>query len=183
MRILEALSLLVQTDGPEDEALSAVREIVRSIDDDVPTYDEGSLRTLVVNASARTRALVVLLALAAVVTSVLGAVGLYGSIAYGVSLRRRELGIRLALGAPTHQVRRMVSLGGLRIAAVGIGIGIAATLTPSWLLRALLFGVSPTDPATLAATAGVFLGITFLASWIPAQRAGAIHPAEAFRSD
>ena len=77
----------------------------------------------------------------------------------------------------------MVSLGGLRIAAVGIGIGIAATLATSWLLRALLFGVSPTDPATLAATAGVFLAIAFLASWIPARRAAAIDPAEAFRAD
>ena len=178
-----ALSLLVRTDGQAVEALSGIREIVRSLDDDVPTYDEGSLRALVVQASARTRALVVLLAMAAVVTCVLGAVGLYGSIAYGVSLRRRELGIRLALGAPTHEVRRMVSLGGLRLAAMGIAIGTAGTLATSWSLRALLYGVSPTDPATIAATAGVLLGIAFLASWIPARRAAAIDPAEAFRSD
>jgi putative ABC transport system permease protein len=178
-----ALSLMVRTSTTEGEVLSAIREIVRALDEDVPTYNEGSLRALVVNASARTRALVVLLAMASIVTSLLGAIGLYGSIAYGVGLRRRELGIRLALGAPRSQVRRMVSFGGLRLAAVGIGIGTACTLATSWLLRALLYGVSPIDPATLAVTAGVLFAMAFVASWIPARRAAAIDPAEAFRSD
>jgi hypothetical protein len=116
-----ALSLIVRTSGSEGEVLSALREIVHSLDADLPTYDEGSLRSLVVNASARTRALVVLLAMASIVTSLLGAVGLYGSIAYGVGLRRRELGIRLALGAQADELRRMVSLGGLRLAGVASG--------------------------------------------------------------
>ena len=176
------LSLVVRTDSREGEALSAIRGIVRALDSAVPTYDEGSLRQLVDNSSARARALVVLLAIASVVTSLLAAVGLYGIMAYAVSIRRRELGIRMALGARPRDVSQMVSLAGLRLAGVGIAIGIASTLLTSRLLRGVLYGVSPTDLVTLSVTPVAVLVVAFVATWIPARQAAALHPSEALRS-
>jgi predicted permease len=177
-----ALSLVVRTDAGEGETLSAIRRIVRSLDSSLPTYDEGSLNELVHDASARARALVVLLAVASIVTSLLAAVGLYGIMAYTVSIRRRELGIRMALGARPEELSRMVSLDGLRLAALGIVIGTACALAASRLLRGLLYAAGPTDLVTLTATPAALLVVAFIASWIPARRAAAVHPAEALQS-
>jgi predicted permease len=175
-------SLVVRTDVGEAETLSAVRRIVRTLDSALPTFDEGSLRRLVDNSSARARALVVLLAIASAVTSLLAAVGLYGIMAYAVSIRRRELGIRMVLGAGPRDLSRMVSFDGLRLAIVGIAIGLSSTLLTSPLLRGLLYGVSPTDLVTLIVTpAGVFV-IALVATWIPAHQAAALQPSEALRS-
>jgi putative ABC transport system permease protein len=176
------LSLVVRADGREGEALSAIRGIVRALDPAVPTYDEGALRWLVDNASARARALAALLATASVVTSLLAAVGLYGIMAYTVSIRRRELGVRMALGARPRDVSRLVSLVGLRLAGVGIAIGIVCALPASQLLRGLLYGVSPMDLATLSVTPVVVFVVAFVATWIPARQAAGLHPSEALRS-
>jgi putative ABC transport system permease protein len=177
-----ALSLVVRTDAREGETLAAIRQIVRSLDSTIPTYDEGSLNELVHGASARARALVVLLAIASIVTFLLGAVGLYGLMAYSVSIRRRELGIRMALGARPQDVSRMVSLDGLRLAGLGIVIGTACALATSRLLRGMFYAVGPTDLVTLSVTPVALLAVAFIASWIPARRAAAVHPAEALQS-
>jgi putative ABC transport system permease protein len=177
-----ALSLVVRTEAREGETLSAIRGIVRALDPAIPTYDEGSLNELVREVSARARALVVLFAIAGTMTSLLAAVGLYGTMAYSVSIRRRELGIRTALGAQPADVSRMVSLDGLRLAGMGIVIGTACTLATSRLVRGLLYGVSPTDPVALTVTAVVLLAVAFVASWIPARGAAAIPPAESLQS-
>jgi predicted permease len=177
-----ALSLVVRTDAREGETLSAIREIVRALDPAIPTYDEGSLNDLVRDVSARARALVVLLALAGVMTALLGAVGLYGIMAYSVSIRRRELGIRMALGARPADVSRIVSLDGLRLAGIGIVIGTACTLATSRLVRGLLYDISPADPVALMVTVVALLAVAFVASWIPARRAAAVHPAESLQS-
>lgn len=175
-------SLVVRTDAREAEALSAIRGIVRALDPTIPTFDEGSLRQLVDNSSARARALAMLLAVASVVTSLLAAVGLYGIMAYTVSIRRRELGIRMALGARPRDVSRMVSLVGLRLTGVGIAIGIASALLASPLLRGLLYGVSATDLVTLSVTPVAVFVVAFVATWIPARQAAALQPSEALRS-
>jgi predicted permease len=177
-----ALSLIVRTDAPEGDTLAAVRSLVRALDPAVPTYDEGSMRRVLEGASARARTLALLLAASSAVASLLAAVGLYGVIAYTVSLRRRELGIRMALGARPRDLSRMMSLVGLRLAAAGIAIGLACTPFCSGMLRRVLYGVSPTDPVTLIATAMAVLVLAFVATWIPARRAAAVPPAEALRS-
>jgi putative ABC transport system permease protein len=177
-----ALSLVVRTEGGVGETLSAIRRIVAALDPGIPTYDEGSLRQLVHGASARARALAVLLAVASGVTLLLAAVGLYGILAYSVSLRRRELAVRMALGARPAEIRRRVSLQGLRLAAAGLVIGTACALATSQLLRGLLYGVGPADWVTLTATPAALLVVAFLASWIPARRAAAVPPAEALQS-
>jgi predicted permease len=175
-------TLVVRTDGSEAEALTTIRGIVRALDSGVPTFDEGLLRQLVDNSSARTRALVVILAMSSVVTSLLAAVGLYGILAYAVRIRRRELGIRMALGARPRDVSHMVSFVGLRLASVGIVIGTACTLLTSQLLRGFLYAVSPTDLVTLSVTPFAVFLVTFVATWIPARQAAALHPSEALRS-
>jgi predicted permease len=177
-----AVSVVVRTNAGDAETLSSIRRIVRGLDSAVPTYDERSLAELVRGASARVRALVVLLAIASGVTCLLGAIGLYGVMAYGVDMRRRELGIRLALGARPADVVRMVSLGGLRIAAIGIVVGIVCTLVTSRLMRGMLYDVSPTDLVTLSVTPLVLLLIALGASWIPTRRAASVDPAEVLRS-
>jgi hypothetical protein len=177
-----ALSLVVRSGARDGETLSAIRGVVRGLDPTIPTYAEGSLGELVRNASARTRALVVLLAAASVVTLLLGAVGLYGVTAYAVSMRRRELGIRMALGARPVDVSRMVSLGALRLAGAGIVIGMACTLATARLLRGLLYEISPNDPMTLSVTSAALFAVALTASWLAARRTAAVHPAEALRS-
>jgi len=177
-----ALSLVLRTEAGEGETLSAIRRIVAALDPTIPTYDEGSLQQLVHDASARARALALLLAIASGVTLLLGAVGLYGILAYSVSIRRRELAIRMALGARPADVSRMVSLHGLRLAGVGIAIGTVCALATAQLLRGLLYGVSPTDLVTLIATPAALLVVAFVASWLPAHRAAAVPPAEALQS-
>ncbi len=176
-----ALSLVVRTEAGEGEALSAVRGIMRGLDPAVPTYDEGPLRQLVDDASARARALAGLLAAASAVTSLLAAVGLYGIMEYTVSTRRRELGVRMALGAHPRELRRMVSLAGLRLAGVGIAVGLGCTLPASQLLRTLLYGVSSTDLVALALTPVIVLVVAFVATWVPARHAAAVDPVEALR--
>ncbi len=168
--------------GGADAAVASIRGVVRSLDPALPTFDEGTLDGVVRHASARTRALVVLLAVAGGVAMLLGAVGLYGVVAYGVSMRRREIGVRIALGARPAEVSRAVSLAGLRLAAAGIAIGLAGALAFTRLLRGLLYEVSATDPGVLGLTAAALLAVALVASWLPARRAAAVDPAEVLGS-
>jgi predicted permease len=168
--------------GRAESTVGAIRDVVRALDPALPLFDEGTLDDVVRRSSARTRALVVLLAVASAVTLTLGAVGLYGVVAYGVSVRRREIGVRLALGARPADVRRDVSVAGLRLAAVGVAIGLACALAFTRLLRGLLYGVSATDPWVLGLAALVLLVVAFLASWLPARRAAAVDPARVLGS-
>jgi ABC-type antimicrobial peptide transport system permease subunit len=113
----------------------------------------------------------------------LGVVGLYGVIAYSVSQRSREIGIRMALGAQPHSVYRLILREAGWLTAMGIGMGLAGSVAAASLMRGLLFGVRSWDVATLAAVAAV-LGIAALtASFIPARRAASVNPLEALRSE
>ena len=127
---------------------------------------------------------------AALVASLLGGLGLflavlgvYGVVAHGVVQRRREIGIRMAIGARAPDVSRMVVLGGLRLALPGLIVGAAGAVAVGRLLRGMLLGISPSDPATLAAVGALLVGSVALASWIPARRASAVDPIEALRSE
>jgi ABC-type antimicrobial peptide transport system permease subunit len=110
-------------------------------------------------------------------------IGLYGVIAYVVSLRTRELGVRIALGAQPRTVAAMVTRQGLTLCAAGIAIGLVLVAVGGRFLRALLFQVGPTDPLTLGTTVAVIAAFALLASWLPARRAARVNPAEALRTD
>jgi ABC-type antimicrobial peptide transport system permease subunit len=113
----------------------------------------------------------------------LGIIGIYGVIAYVVSQRAREIGIRLALGAQPAALSRMFVRHGLALAAVGVAAGVAAAVGATQLMASLLFGVAPLDLATYAGAVGVILVAAALASYVPARRAAAIDPVETLRAE
>lgn len=113
----------------------------------------------------------------------LAVVGLYGLVAYTASQRRREFGIRLAVGATGPDLARLVVGGGLRLAGLGIGLGLLAALAVTRLARGLLYGVSPVDPLVLGGIAALLGLVMALASWLPARRAARIDPITALRSE
>jgi len=108
---------------------------------------------------------------------------LYGLVSYGAALRRREIGIRIALGARGRQIFGLVTGGGVKLVLLGLGIGSAAALAATRLLESLLFEVRPTDPVTYAGIAAVMLAAGALAGAIPARKASKIDPIEALRTD
>jgi putative ABC transport system permease protein len=116
-----------------------------------------------------------------VIALVLAAVGVYGLIAYSVTQRTQELGIRMALGAQRRDVFGLVLAEGTRLTLLGIAIGVLAALVLSHLLAALLFGVSATDPLTFAGVAGLLVVVALLACYIPARRATRVDPMVALR--
>jgi ABC-type antimicrobial peptide transport system permease subunit len=124
-----------------------------------------------------------MLGAASIIALAIGMVGLYGVLAYGVTLRRREIGVRMALGATARDVTRMIARSGIALAAIGVLTGLLATLLATRFLQRLLYGVSPTDPAALVGSCLVLLVVAALASWLPARRASAIDPMEALRRD
>jgi len=175
------VALLVRSDGHQDLA-AAVRNIVHTLSPSTPTYDQRSLSSIVTAASSRARITVLLLVVASTLALILGAVGLYGVMAYGVSLRQREIGVRIALGAQPAQVSRMISRQGLVLGLLGIVIGGAVALGVTRLLRGLLYDVSPTDPLTFITACAGLLAMAGLASWVPARRAAAVDPADTLKS-
>jgi predicted permease len=177
------VTIALRVAGDPARSASPLRAVVRRLDPALPTYDERPMAAVLGAAMARTRFVLLMLAAASAVALAIGAVGLYGVLAYGVALRRREIGVRLALGAPAAEVTRMVARRGVALAAVGVAIGLVAALAAGRLLGGLLYGVSPTDPVALVATCGALLGVAVVASWLPARRAAAVDPAEALRRD
>ena len=117
------------------------------------------------------------------VTLGLAVLGIDGTIAYSVGLRTREIGIRLALGAQGGDVLRLVLGQGVRLVTAGLALGLGTALALAHLMTSLLYGVRPTDPATLAAVAGLLGGVSLLACWLPARRATRIDPLHALREE
>jgi putative ABC transport system permease protein len=123
------------------------------------------------------------LSIFAALAVLLAAIGIYGTIAYTVSRRIREIGLRMALGAQRENIARAVLLDSLKLAALGSAIGMVGALGMGRLLQSSIFGISTHDPFTLAATLVVFLAVSTMAAWIPARRAASVDPMEALRSE
>jgi predicted permease len=177
------VTLVVRTSGDAAALTPAVRNAVHALDRTLPTYQEQTMSRVLANASARTRFTMLLLAVAGSIALVLGAVGIYGVMAYGVSLRHREIGVRMALGARPADVSRMISRQGIALAGIGVAVGLVVTIVVTRFMRGLLYDVSATDPFTLGGTCVLLLVVAFVASWLPARRAAAVDPSDALRSD
>jgi predicted permease len=177
-----AFTLAIRTAGPDPlSVMPAVRSILAELDADVPIANVRTMEAVVAQSTARTAFTLLLLAFAAGMALVLSVVGLYGLVAYVVSQRRGEIGIRMALGAQPGQVTRMVVGRSLALAAAGIALGLILTFASVRVLRALLFDVSPTDPLTFAAVSLLLAALAVGASWGPARRASRVDPMEVMR--
>jgi putative ABC transport system permease protein len=124
-----------------------------------------------------------LVTLFAILGLVLAAVGIYGVMAYTVSERTHEIGVRVALGATRHEVLRMIMSEAVALAAAGIVLGIGGAAATSRLMAALLFGVTPTDPSTFASIAAILMAIALAGSYVPARRATRVDPMATLRSE
>jgi predicted permease len=177
------VTLVDRTQGEPLSMVNEVRDAIWSVDREQTITSITTFDQLVGDAVARPRLLTILLGLFGTLGLALGAVGLYGVLSYLVSSRQREIGVRIALGAPRRAVLGMVVRRGLVMALSGTAIGLAAAVALTRYLRDVLFGSEPTDPLTYAGVVLSMLTVSVLASAIPARRAATVDPAIAFRSD
>jgi putative ABC transport system permease protein len=173
--------LVVKTDVEPSSLAAAVRKTVWELDKDQPVSDVRTMEEVLSESIARQRFSTLLLAIFAGLALALAAVGIYGVMSYAVAQRTREIGIRMALGAQAGVVLRLMMRQGLKLASAGVVLGLAGALLLTRLMSSLLFGVSATDPLTLATISLMLVGVALLASYIPARRAAKVDPLIALR--
>jgi len=178
-----AVTFALRTTGDPLALAGLARQAIIAIDANVPISDVRSMEQVISESVARPRLIMSLLLVFAGVGLVLGAVGVYGVIAYAVGERRREIGVRIALGAEPGRVAASVVAQGVRYAAVGIAIGLAGSFAVTRLMRTLVFGVSTTDPATFVGLSAFLIVVAGLASYLPARDAARTDPMAAMRAD
>jgi predicted permease len=177
------MTLVVRSSGSVSSLATPLRAIVREIDREIPVYSVQTMEERVADSVGRERFFALLLSIFAGVALVLSAVGLYGVIAYAVSQRTHELGVRVALGATAEGISRMVIREGLLLTGIGVVLGGIAAVATARFLEALLFGVETRDPLTFASVVAVLAFVAVLASWLPARRAARVDPLVAMRGD
>lgn len=177
------LTFVVRTTADPASLMSAIRAEVDALDKDVPVADLATLESWVTEAMAQTRFLLALTATFAGLALVLAVLGLYGVVAFSARQRTREIGVRVALGATDRDIRRLILGHGLVVAVAGIVLGLAASLALTRIVRSYLVGVTATDPITFAGVPVVLLGVSALASYLPARRAAAVAPVQALREE
>jgi predicted permease len=175
------MTVHVRSAGDPGPVLARLRQEVRSLDPNVPIVNPTTLKEQVGIAVLPQRLAATLLSAFGVLAVLLAAIGLYGVMAYAVSRRTREFGIRTALGATWHDVVRQVVGEGLVLAATGVIVGLAVAAVVTRFARAFLFDVSPLDPIAFGAVTALLLGVTALASYVPARRATRVDPMVALR--
>ena len=173
--------LVARTTGDPLSLAAAVTKAARDMDPNVPVYDIKSMEQLLSESLARRRFAMLALGLFAAVAMLLAVIGIYGVMSYAVAQRTREIGIRMAMGAQTSDVLKLIVRQGMSLAGIGVGIGLAGAVAVTRVMASLLFGVSATDPATFAAIALLLGGVALLACYVPARRATKVDPMIALR--
>lgn len=175
--------LVIRYSGTTGALLPAVREIVRAADPEQPISDVRTMEDVVAGETATRRAQLRVLGALAVIALLLAGVGVYGLLAYTVSQRSREIGVRLALGAAPAGVARMIVSQGMKLALVGLVAGVLAAYAAARGMRALLFGVEPADPATILGAVALVCMMTLAGSLVPALRAVRVNPMRVLRAE
>ena len=177
------MALVVRTAGDPAAIIPAVQRTVRDLDAGLPLFRVRTMTAVAAASMAQLSFTILVLGAAAIVTLILGAVGLYGVMAYVVSLRTRELAVRMALGASPAAVVRMLTKQGVAVTGLGIAGGLVLFVGVARALRSLLFGVAATDPVTLAGASLLLVAIAAFASWLPARRSSRVDPADVLRAE
>ncbi len=177
------LTLFLRTSRPTDELLPALRAKMRALDPAIFLYDAGTLEQVVGSSFDNRRAVMLLLAAFAGLALFLSSLGIYGVLAYDVSQRTREIGVRGAIGASHGQIVGLILRQGLWKTAAGIGLGLVGAFLLSRSMTSLLFGVTPTDPLVYVLVSLVLIAVALLASYLPARRAAKIDPLVALRDE
>jgi predicted permease len=175
--------LMVRTSVDPESLIPAVRLAMREVAPGLPVYDVRTMDARLADSTAYARFATMLLALFAAIALGLATLGTYGVIAFSVSQRTREIGIRMALGARADEVVGMIVRHGITIAVVGATGGILLAVGTTKLLTSLLYGIKPTDPLTFTGIVAILLVAVGIASWVPARRASRIPPTEALRDE
>jgi putative ABC transport system permease protein len=162
---------------------SAVRGQIAALNKDQAVFNVRTMEEIVGESVAARRFSMMLLTVFAVVALALAIIGLYGVMSYAVAQRAREIGVRMALGAQSGNVLRMVIGQGMKLVLAGVSLGLAASVALSRTIENLLFGVSATDPGTFTAVALLLALVALLACWIPARRATRVDPMKALRCE
>jgi putative ABC transport system permease protein len=177
------LAVVVETEGSPEALVGPLRAAVRGIDPMVPVHEARRLDRVRAASVGADRFLLLLLGLFGGTAVLLAVIGVYGVTAHDTRLRRREIGIRLAVGASGSEIRRLVVSRGLRLGLAGAVLGGAAALLAVRALRPLLYAMTPAEPWSLAAVAAALVGAAVLACAIPARRAGRLDPVQVLRSE
>jgi predicted permease len=176
-------TLFLRTTRPAADVVAALRDKLRTIDPAIPLFDAGGLGEAVGSSFDNRRAVMLLLAAFAALALFLSALGIYGVLAYDVSQRTREIGVRSAIGASRGQIAGVILRQGLWKAGIGVVLGLVLAALLSSSMTTLLFNVRPTDPTVYAAVSFVLIAVALLASYLPARRAARIDPLIALRDE
>ena len=175
------MTVYVRTAASPEALEEPVRREIQAVDPDLPVFGVRSLRSIVSDSLAARRFAMQILAFFAATAMLLAAIGIYGVMAYFVSQRVREIGVRMALGAQRGDVMKLIVWKGMSLALVGVMAGLVAALALARLISGLLFGITATDPLTIAAFTTLLALVAFLANYIPASRAAKVDPMVALR--
>jgi putative ABC transport system permease protein len=180
---IRRMTLILRTEGDPSNFVGSVRREVNSLDPDLALANIRTMDQLMSQSLGQSRYSGLLLGIFAIVALALAAVGIYGVIAYAVSQRTREIGIRIALGARKRHIFRLVVGHGMILSMIGVAIGVAASLMLTRYLSSLLYDVSSTDPVTFTSVVLILITVALLACSIPARRATRVDPMNALRHD
>jgi predicted permease len=184
VRVLRSVTFAIHGANAGTESfLNEVQQAVWSVNANLPLASPRTMQEIYDASMARTSFTLVMLAIAGSMALLLGVIGIYGVIAYAVAQRRREIGIRLALGAQRRELRWMFVRSALVLTGAGVSLGLVAAMGLTQLMKSLLFGISPLDPLTYGAVIAVLGCVALAASYLPARRAAAVDPVEALRAE
>jgi predicted lysophospholipase L1 biosynthesis ABC-type transport system permease subunit len=178
-----AMTFIVRASGNPTAITPSARSAVASVDAGLPLASVRPMSEIVSEASGQPRFTTLVMSFFAIIAIFLAALGLYGILAYSVEQRVREIGVRVALGANKREIFRLIIGNGMRLALVGVAVGVPSALALTRLMKGMLLGVTSADPLTYIAVVGMLLISALLASYLPARRATRVDPIVALRAE